>query len=84
MSETSKQYKIGVIGAGKIVENNHLPVLKNINNINVEWVYDTNSVRSKLLTSMYGVPSVSGADWEKASRNGIKTFSQKKVFSITS
>jgi Predicted dehydrogenases and related proteins len=54
-ADTIKKYKVGIIGAGKIVENSHLPVLKNLENVIVEWIYDVNPNRSKLLSAMYGI-----------------------------
>lgn len=58
-------YKVGIIGAGAIVESNHLPVLKNISNVSVAWVYDQNEGRSLLLSRMYNVPAING-NWETA------------------
>lgn len=58
-----KEFKVGLIGAGKIVENSHLPVLKNIPGVSVSWVYDVNNDRSQLLSKMYQVKPIS--DWEK-------------------
>ena len=63
INTTKKQYKVGIIGAGKIVENSHLPVLKNLDNVTVEWVYDINPKRTKLLSRMYNVKPIS--NWEQ-------------------
>src|SRR3989338_5938578 len=52
----SNPKKLGIIGAGKIVEDGHLPVLANLSEIKVNWVSDSNDERSKLLSKMYAVP----------------------------
>lgn len=61
-------YRIGIIGAGSIVENSHLPVLKNIKNIQVAWIYDRNFERSVLLSKMFEVSAIA----EKDLLEGIK------------
>ena len=48
--------RIGIIGAGKVVEDMHLPVIKNLKELKVAWVCDTDLNRSKLLSRMYQVP----------------------------
>ena len=48
-------YKIGIIGAGIIAEFSHIPVLKTIPDVKVQWVFDKNSDRSRLLSDMYGI-----------------------------
>lgn len=50
--------KIGIIGAGNIVENQHLPVLKNIKNVSIAWIYDSNPKRVDLLSKMYKIPAL--------------------------
>ncbi|MDB5223200.1 MAG: NADH-dependent dehydrogenase family protein [Chitinophagaceae bacterium] len=53
-----KNLKVGIIGAGKIVESNHLPALLNIPGISVSWIYDKNNERAKLLSNMYAVNAI--------------------------
>ncbi|TDH23309.1 Gfo/Idh/MocA family oxidoreductase [Segetibacter sp. 3557_3] len=60
----SKQYKVGIIGAGNIVESSHLPVLQNLPNAEVAWIYDINQNRTGLLSSMYAVQTLGGAPEE--------------------
>ena len=62
----SKKFRVGIIGAGSIVENSHLPVLKNTKDISVSWVYDKNTQRSNLLSKMYKIPIVHEAVLENA------------------
>jgi predicted dehydrogenase len=64
--ELTGKYRIGIIGAGSIVESCHLPVLKNLDNVTIDWVFDKNAARSNLLSKMFKVPVIS--DWE----NGIQ------------
>ncbi len=52
----SKPKKLGIIGAGRIIEDGHLPVLLNIKEIEVAWVSDSNPQRSELISKMFGVP----------------------------
>jgi predicted dehydrogenase len=59
-------YRIGIIGAGNIVESNHLPVLKNIKDIKVVWIYDQNRERSSMMRAMYGVGIIEESDLEKS------------------
>ncbi len=54
--EFSSPKKLGIIGAGKIVEDAHLPVLLGMNKIKVAWISDASEERSKLLSKMYAVP----------------------------
>ena len=56
--QNNKVYKVGIIGAGKIVENSHLPVLKNIDNISVEWIYDIDKNRTDLISAMYKIAPI--------------------------
>jgi len=51
----SATYKIGIIGAGAIVELAHLPVLKTLKNVDVKWICDINVDNCALLSSMYNV-----------------------------
>jgi len=55
----NKKIKIGIIGAGKIVESIHLPALLNIPDITVEWIFDKDEKRSALLSNMYLIDVVS-------------------------
>lgn len=48
--------RLGIIGAGKIVEDGHLPILMSLNKLKVSWISDSNDERSKLLSKMYAVP----------------------------
>jgi predicted dehydrogenase len=50
--------RIGIIGAGKIVEDAHLPVLLNLPGVRVAWITDANPARLDLLSRMYRVPAL--------------------------
>ncbi len=56
--------RVGIVGAGQIVENAHLPVLLNQPDVAVAWIADTSATRTALLSKMYGVPGRSSADFE--------------------
>ncbi len=49
--------KIGIIGAGSIVETNHLPAIKSVEDLEIAWIYDRNQRRTDLLSKMYGIGS---------------------------
>ena len=51
--------RIGVVGAGKIVEDAHLPVLLTIPDITISWITDQSDQRRGLLSRMYRVAAVS-------------------------
>ncbi|MBN8855509.1 MAG: hypothetical protein BGO55_27850 [Sphingobacteriales bacterium 50-39] len=53
-----KGYRIGIIGAGSIVESNHLPAIASLPGVKFAWIYDKNAVRSALVSKMYGVPAL--------------------------
>lgn len=50
--------KIGIVGAGKIVEDAHLPVLRTIPGVSVAWITDQAAERRNLLADMYRVTSL--------------------------
>lgn len=52
--------RVGIVGAGQIVENAHLPVLLNLPGVEVRWLTDSNARRAAVVSSMYGVPSRAG------------------------
>jgi predicted dehydrogenase len=56
-------YKIGIIGAGSIVENNHVPAIKASGGAIISWIYDKNPQRAELVSKMYGILALSG-EWE--------------------
>lgn len=49
--------RVGIIGAGHIVEDAHLPVLLNLPSVEVRWIADANRRRADLLSRMYRVPA---------------------------
>jgi len=49
---------IGIIGAGKIVENSHLPVLKNIKEAEIKWIFDLDSNKTISLARAYKTEAV--------------------------
>ena len=60
------EYRIGVIGAGSIVESNHLPAIASLPQVKLAWVYDKSAKRSDLVSKMYGVPALGETSMEKA------------------
>src|ERR1035437_2035058 len=60
------KYKVGIIGAGAIVELSHLPVLKNLDEIEIIWQYDKNAERSEVISKMFRVSSIKEEELEDA------------------
>jgi predicted dehydrogenase len=56
--ERTRDVRVAIIGAGKIVEDEHLPVLKTIPGVNVVWITDQRADRRDLLSEMYRIPTI--------------------------
>ena len=52
--------RIGIIGAGSIVEVNHIPAIRSLERATMAWVFDKNPQRTELVAKMYGIPVLSG------------------------
>jgi len=61
-----QKFKIGIIGAGSIVETNHLPAIGAIPNATVQWIFDSNTARSQRVSKMYKIPVMQDQSVEKA------------------
>lgn len=61
-----KDYRIGIIGAGGIVESNHLPAIAALSQAEFAWVYDKNASRSAMVSKMYGVPAIEEGAMDRA------------------
>ena len=60
--------KVGVIGCGTIVDTVHLPVLLNINNIEISFLFDSDIEKSKKLARKFKLPYVGqkeNIDWKE-------------------
>lgn len=57
MLNRSKSIKVGVLGAGAIVRDVHLPVLSALPDVQVVWVADTQEERAHEVARAYGVHS---------------------------
>ena len=57
-SERTRDVRVAIIGAGKIVEDEHLPVLKTIPGVSIAWISDQRAERRDLLSEMYRIPTV--------------------------
>jgi len=56
----SRIWKIGIIGAGQVVENMHLPVLKAMHNVDIVWLCDINYSKACSVAKKYGISQVYG------------------------
>jgi predicted dehydrogenase len=61
----TKILKIGIIGAGKIVESNHLPVLLNLPSVTVSWLFDKSAERATLVSRMYNIAVINEQELEE-------------------
>jgi predicted dehydrogenase len=58
---------VGIIGAGEITRKSHLPVLLNMEDVRIAWVYDRRPEQAQSLALAYGVraiPTVSSSDMQ--------------------
>lgn len=53
MSDQLKPFRVGVYGAGQIVEDCHLPALAALPGVSIAWVTDRDREKAKRLASMY-------------------------------
>jgi predicted dehydrogenase len=54
----SRRLKVGIIGAGEITRQMHLPVLLNMPDIEVAWLFDRRDHQAAALSAAYGVQAV--------------------------
>ena len=55
-----RDLRIGIIGAGSIVESNHLPAIRSLQRTTIAWIFDKNPRRTDLVSKMYGIPALAG------------------------
>lgn len=48
--------RVGLLGAGNVVESLHLPVLCSLNGVTIAWVCDKDTARARALASTYEIP----------------------------
>jgi predicted dehydrogenase len=53
-----KEVKIGLIGAGEIAQNFHLPILYRIPNVKIEAIFDPQLTKSEIIADKYDIPKV--------------------------
>ena len=51
-----RSVRVGLLGAGNVVESIHLPVLASLDGVTVAWVCDTDTARARALASTYSLP----------------------------
>jgi predicted dehydrogenase len=56
-ASTASNFTVGIVGAGNIVTNNHLPVLLALNDVHVAWVADKDASRARNVAAAYGIRS---------------------------
>jgi predicted dehydrogenase len=59
MCGSDRKLTVGVIGAGAIVENVHLPVLLNTGGVSLGWILDPDNFRAGQVARAYGTRAVS-------------------------
>lgn len=58
MKKTKRKMKLGILGAGGVTKDLHLPVLVNMDNIKMEWICDINEKRASQLAKLFKIPAV--------------------------
>lgn len=58
MNTLKKKVRIGVLGAGGVVKDMHLPVLVNMTDVSISWICDKDKQRACQLSSLYGIPEI--------------------------
>lgn len=56
-SNTERDVCLGIIGAGAVVRSLHMPVLRQIPGLRIEWIMDAAADRAAALAEDYGVPA---------------------------
>jgi predicted dehydrogenase len=64
-SRSAPALSIGVVGAGEISRKAHLPVLVNIPDIEIAWIYDRNPGPAQALASAYGLRALQSLSPDK-------------------
>lgn len=54
-----KKFRIGIVGAGVIARNIHLPILKNMTNVEIAWITDAKEQTTRSISQAFRVPFVS-------------------------
>ena len=55
MNQSRPKLKIGVLGAGNVAKDLHLPVLTNIPEVKIEWICDKDEQRARKLGKLFGI-----------------------------
>lgn len=65
---SERRTRVGIVGAGAITSENHLPVLMSLPSFDVAWLTDADEARLSQIASAYGVRPVGNslADWPPA------------------
>jgi hypothetical protein len=58
MNPTNGKLRIGVLGAGRVTRDLHLPVLVNMPDVSVDWLIDKNELRAQKLAKQFKIPLV--------------------------
>lgn len=52
----NRKVRIGLIGAGGVVKDLHLPALSNMSNITIRWICDKDGLRASQLAQLFKIP----------------------------
>jgi predicted dehydrogenase len=58
MSGSSLPLSIGIVGAGEISRKAHLPVLVNVPDVRIAWIYDRRPASARALAEAYGLRAI--------------------------
>ncbi|HZU84254.1 MAG TPA: Gfo/Idh/MocA family oxidoreductase [Polyangiaceae bacterium] len=58
MGASAPQIRLGLIGAGSVAANYHLPVLQSVSGVRLQWIADPVTSKARELAKVYGIPQV--------------------------
>jgi predicted dehydrogenase len=58
MTKSEDKMKIGIVGAGAVTKDLHLPVLVNMPTVQLKWICDKNGQRARRLAKLFKIPAV--------------------------
>jgi predicted dehydrogenase len=61
MHSESRRMKIGILGAGGVVKDMHLPVLVSMPEVSISWICDKDKSRALQLSGLFGISTVFGS-----------------------
>ena len=58
MTKFEDKMRIGIVGAGAVTKDLHIPVLVNMPTVQLKWICDKNEERARRLAKLFKIPAV--------------------------